>query len=108
MQHWVIPEQCGCLARQALQVMPPGRRLQCLHICPVRRANDVKQSLQLCLCCAVDGSSLIVSFPAQHTQLIIADCALLSPSRLVSQTSQLVMADRAAGPVCIALLMWLA
>ncbi len=47
------PVQCGGFARQPLQVLPPRWRLQSFHISPVWRANDVKQGLQLCLCCAV-------------------------------------------------------
>ena len=48
-----VPVECGCLSRQALQVLPPGRGLQGLHICPVRGADDVKEGLQLCLGSAV-------------------------------------------------------
>ena len=47
------PVQCRGFAGQPLQVLLPCRRLQSLHISPVRRANDVKQGLQLCLCRAV-------------------------------------------------------
>lgn len=61
-----LPEEGRSFAWQPLQVVPPGRGWQGLHICPVGRANDVKQGMQLRLSGAVDGSHLPICLPTGH------------------------------------------
>ena len=60
-----VPEEGRSFAWQPLQVVPPGRGRQGLHICPVGGPDDVKQRMQLCLRGAVDGAHLTICLPAQ-------------------------------------------
>ena len=62
------PVQCRGFAGQPLQVLLPCRQLQSFHISPVRRANDVKQGLQLRLCCAVAWACLCTEHLAAFRQ----------------------------------------
>lgn len=58
----LLPVEGGGLAREALQVLLPGRGLQGLHISPVGGANDVKEGLQLRLGGAVHWASLSTKY----------------------------------------------
>ena len=59
MAGWGTPPvQGGGSAGQSPKVPSPGGRLKGFHIGPVRRANDVKEGLQLCLGSTVARPSL--------------------------------------------------
>ncbi len=83
------PVQCRGFARQPLQVLLPCWRLQSFHISPVRRANDIKQGLQLRLCCAVARPCLCTkNLPAcrqARTNTVKQLCALCHPQRTSSK-----------------------